>query len=110
MRWISLGLAGELPERVALLFEGHVKAITIDTCGLEPGTCQRAMVLAKKEGGEMSFAIRPETGIKYNEQLVTIDELRVGDFVKVRAIQMAGETSLHITMLEVMILAVGGDR
>jgi hypothetical protein len=35
-------------------------------------------------------------------QLMTIDTLRVGDFVKVQAIHLAGETSLHITMLEVM--------
>jgi len=59
------------------------------------------MVLAKSGGGEMSFALRPKTRIKPNEQLVTIDTLRVGDFVKVQAIHLAGETSMHITRLEV---------
>jgi hypothetical protein len=50
----------------------------------------------------MAFTIRPKTRIKPNEQLVTIDTLRVGDFVKVQAIHLDGETSLHITMLEGM--------
>jgi hypothetical protein len=102
MGWLCPGVASEPPVTLVRVFEGHIKAIKVDTCGLTPGTCQLAMVLVKREGGEISFAIRPETGIKHNEQLVTIDDLRVGDLVKVQAIQLAGEYSLPIVMLEVM--------
>ena len=100
--WGSPALAGEPLEPVRMLFQGHIKAMKVDICGLTPGSCQRSLVLAKSDGGEMAFAIRPETRIKPTEQLVTIDTLRVGDFVTVQAIHLAGETSLHITMLEVM--------
>jgi hypothetical protein len=102
MGWVSSGVAGEPLETVTMQFQGHIIAMKVDTCGLKLGTCQRSMVLAKLDGGEMAFAIRPEIRVKPNEQLVTIDTLRVGDFVKVQAIHLAGETSLHITMLEVM--------
>jgi hypothetical protein len=102
MSWGSLALAGELLETVTMLFQGHIRAMKVDTCGLKPGSCQRSLVLAMSDGGEVAFAIRPEIRIKPTEQLVTVDTLRVGDFVKVQAIHLAGETSLHITMLEVM--------
>jgi len=102
MGWGSLALAGEPLERVTMLFQGHIKAMKVDTCGLKPGSCQGSLVLAKSDGGELAFAIRPETRIEPTEQLVTVDTLRVGDFVKVQAIHLAGEASLHITMLEVM--------
>jgi hypothetical protein len=102
MGWGLPALVGEPLETVRMLFQGHIKAMKADTCGLTPGSCQRSLVLAKSDGGEMAFAIRPETRIKPTEQLVTIDTLRVGDFVKVQAILPTGGTSPHITMLEVM--------
>jgi hypothetical protein len=99
---VAPGVTGEPLETITMRFQGHIKGMKVDTCGLKPGSCQRSMVLAKSDGGEMAFPIRPETRIKPNEQLVTIDTLRVGDFVKVQAIHLAGEISLHIDMLEVM--------
>jgi hypothetical protein len=102
MGWGSPALAGEPLETITMLFQGHIKAMKVDTCGLKPGSCQRSLVLAKSDGGEMAFAIRPETRIMPTEQLVTSNTLKVGDFIKVQAIHLAGETSLHITMLEVM--------
>jgi len=81
-------------------YEGQIKAIKIDKCGLQPGSCEGSVILAKAAGGgEITLAIKPGTWLKRGDQLVTIDELGVGNYVKVEAVQLPGQQLQQITIL-----------
>jgi hypothetical protein len=67
------------------LREGQIKAIKIDKCGTEPGTCEGSIVLAQKGGEEVTLAVKPGTWIQRGDKLVLISELSVGNYLKVRA-------------------------
>jgi hypothetical protein len=78
-------------DRRGLVFKqywGTITSITIDQCGTQPGLCRGAIILAQREGGEVSLAIRPGTWIKQGGRLVHIEELRVGHDVHVQAMEM----------------------
>jgi hypothetical protein len=47
----------------------------------------------------VTLAIKPGTWLKRGDQLVTIDELGVGNYVKVEAVQIPGEPLQRITIL-----------
>jgi hypothetical protein len=98
---VSLGGAGEQPQTAIKLYEGQIKSIKIDKCGLQPGTCEGSIVMAQKGGGDLVLAIRPGTWIQRGDQLVLIDELGVGNYVKARATQLPGvKDELAITLEE----------
>jgi hypothetical protein len=81
-------------------YEGQIKSIKIDKCGLQPGTCEGSVILSKAgSGGEITLAIKPGTWLKRGDQFVTIDELGVGNYVKVEAVQVPGEPLQRITVL-----------
>jgi hypothetical protein len=81
-------------------YEGQIKAVKIDKCGLQPGSCEGAVILARAGGaGEVTLAIKPGTWLKRGDQLVTIDEIGVGNYVKVEAVQLPGEPLQQITVL-----------
>jgi hypothetical protein len=81
-------------------YEGQIKSIKIDKCGLQPGSCEGSVILAKAAGGEeVTLAIKPGTWLKRGDQLVTIDELGVGNYVKVEAVQIPGQPLQQITIL-----------
>jgi hypothetical protein len=81
-------------------YEGQIKSIKIDKCGLQPGTCEGSVILSKSGGaGEVTLAIKPGTWLKRGDQFVTIDELGVGNYVKVEAVQVPGEPLQRITVL-----------
>ena len=79
--------------RSALLkqYWGTITSIRIDRCGTRPGLCDGAIILAQREGAEVTLAIRPGTWIKRGERLVLLEELRVGHDVHVQAIEIAAE-------------------
>jgi hypothetical protein len=84
----------------AIPYEGQIKSIRIDKCGLQPGSCEGSVVLAQPAGkGEVTLAIRQGTWLKRGDQLVTIDELGVGNFVRVEAVQIPGQQLQQITIL-----------
>lgn len=86
-------------------YEGQIKAVKIDTCGLQPGTCEGSVILAKAGGGEeVTLAIKPGTWLKRGDQLVTIENLGVGNYVQVEALQLPGQQPQPIS-----ILSTGGD-
>jgi hypothetical protein len=81
-------------------YEGQIKSVKIDKCGLQPGSCEGSVILAKAAGGEeVTLAIRPGTWLKRGDQLVTIDELGIGNYVKVEAVQLPGQQLQQITIL-----------
>ncbi|HXH11312.1 MAG TPA: hypothetical protein VNP04_16315 [Alphaproteobacteria bacterium] len=80
---------------------GEIKSVRIDKCGRRPGRCEGAVVLARREGGEVVLAIRPGTWIKRGERLVLIEELQVGDAVHVQAFEIEGQPGLQATTIDV---------
>jgi hypothetical protein len=98
--FVSLAMAGAASKAAVQPYEGQIKSIKVDKCGLQPGSCEGSVILAKKAGGgEVTLAIRPGTWLKRGDQLVTIDELGVGNYVKVEAVQLPGEPLQRITIL-----------
>jgi hypothetical protein len=86
-------------------YEGQIKSIKVDKCGLQPGSCEGSIVLARSGGaGEVTLAIKPGTWLKRGDQLVTIDELGIGNYVKAEAVQIPGTQLQQIT-----IMSTGGD-
>jgi hypothetical protein len=81
-------------------YEGQIKAIKVEKCGLQPGSCEGSVILARGSGGdEVTLAIKPGTWLKRGDQVVTIDELGIGNYVKVEAVQIPGEPLQRITIL-----------
>jgi hypothetical protein len=102
---VSLGLAGAPSKVTVQPYEGQIKSIRIDKCGLQPGSCDGSIVLARAGGaGEVTLAIKPGTWLKRGDRLVTIDELGVGNYVKAEAMQIPG-----IQLQQITILSTGGD-
>jgi hypothetical protein len=81
-------------------YEGQIRSVKIDKCGLQPGSCEGSVILARAAGaGEVILAIKPGTWLKRGDQFVTIDELGVGNYVKVEAVQIPGQELQQITVL-----------
>jgi hypothetical protein len=80
-------------------YEGQIKSIKIDKCGLQPGSCEGSLILAQAGGaGEVTLAIKPGTWLKRGDQFVTIDELGVGNYIKAEAVKLPGQELQQITI------------
>jgi hypothetical protein len=102
---VMLALAGAASKATVQPFEGQIKSIKVDKCGLQPGSCEGSVILAKPaSAGEVTLAIKPGTWLERGDKFVTIDELSVGNYVKVEAVQIPGQQLQQIT-----ILSTGGD-
>ena len=98
---VASGVAGGGYAAKMQPYEGQIRSIKIDKCGLQPGSCEGSVILAKAGGGdEVTLAIKPGTWLKRGDQFVTIDELGVGNYVKVEAVRLPGEQVDRITILE----------
>jgi hypothetical protein len=103
---VSLAVAGTAATAKVMPYEGQIKSIKVDKCGLQPGSCEGSVILAQAGGGgEVTLAIKPGTWLKRGDQFVTIDELGVGNYVKVEAIQIPGTQLQQISVLS----TAGGD-
>lgn len=89
---VSLGVAGEQRQTPVKAYEGQIKSVKIDKCGMQPGSCEGSIVLAQKGGSDVSLAILPGTWIKRGDQLALIDELAVGNYVKAQATPLPAQT------------------
>jgi hypothetical protein len=100
--FVPLAMAGAAVKATAQPFEGQLKSIRIDKCGLQPGSCEGSVILAQAGGkGEVTLAIKPGTWLKRGDQFVTIDELGVGNYVRVEAVRLPGQELQQITVLGV---------
>ena len=100
--FVSLALAGAPATAPVQPFAGQIRSVKIDKCGLQPGSCEGSVILDRgAEAGNVVLAIKPGTWLKRGAQFVTIDELSVGHFVKVEAIQIPGQELQQITVLGV---------
>ena len=79
------GVANAAPQDQAQSYTGQVREITIDQCGLEPGTCAGSLVLAQARGQQVDLAIPAGTTIQRGNQRVHLEELGVGNYVMVQA-------------------------
>jgi hypothetical protein len=97
---VASAMAGTASSAKMQPYEGQIKAIKVEKCGLQPGSCEGSVILARAAaGGEVTLAIKPGTWLKRGDQLVTIDELGVGNYVKVEAVQLPGQQLQQITIL-----------
>jgi hypothetical protein len=91
--WGTLGSAGESQRMPVRQYTGQIQSIKIDRCGLQPGTCEGSIVLRLQGGQEVSLAILPGTWIKRGDQLVVIDELGVGNYIRAQAAPLPATAS-----------------
>ena len=97
---VSLAMAGAASRAAVQPYEGQIKSIKVDKCGMQPGSCEGSVILAQVGGrGEVTLAIKPGTWLKRGTQLVTIDELSIGNHVKVEAVQLPGQELQQITII-----------
>jgi len=97
---VSQALAGASYAIKTKAYEGQLKSIKIDKCGLQPGSCEGSVVLVQASNKEeVTLAIKPGTWIKRGDSMVTIDELGVGNYVKAEAIQIPGQQLQQISII-----------
>jgi hypothetical protein len=95
---VWVGLAGQ--GYTTSVYEGQIKSVRIDKCGLQPGLCEGAILLAPKGGEDTSVDIRIGTWIKRGEHFLTIEDLKVGDEVKAQTFRLPGERNPRAAILE----------
>ena len=82
------------------VYEGEIKSIKIDRCGLQPGLCEGSILLARREGGDTAVDVRIGTWIKRGDNFLTIENLKIGDQVKAQAFRLPGEANPRAAILE----------
>jgi hypothetical protein len=96
----SAALAGAGSSQKVQPYEGQIKSIKIDKCGMQPGSCEGSVILSNpKDNQEVRLAIKQGTWLKRGDQFITIDELGVGNYVKVEAVQIPGQELQQISVL-----------
>jgi hypothetical protein len=98
---LSAGGRSLAGERLATsIYEGQIKAIKIDKCGLQPGLCEGSIILASKGGENTPVDVRIGTWIKRGDTFLTIEDLRIGDRVKAQTFRFPGEANPRAAILE----------
>jgi hypothetical protein len=97
--WMSGAYAGQGQSWPVKSYEGQIKSIKIDKCGVEPATCEGSIVLAKKGGGEVTLALKPGSWIKRGDQFVSMQELTVGSYVQAQAAELPREPQPRLSTL-----------
>jgi hypothetical protein len=83
------GVASAAPQGPVQSYTGQVREITIDQCGLQPGSCEGSLVLAQARGQEVDLAIPAGTAIQRGGQRVHLEELGIGNYVMVQAVPLS---------------------
>lgn len=79
------GVAAAAQPAPVQTYTGQVREITIDQCGLEPGSCEGSLVLVQARGQAVDLAIPAGTAIQRGGQRVHPEEVGVGNYVMVQA-------------------------
>jgi hypothetical protein len=95
----TLGVAGDGPKLPVKRYEGQIKSIKIERCGIEPGQCIGSIVVAQRDGQEVTLGIRPGTWLKRGANFVYIEDLAVGNYVMAEAVAIPGDQLQQITIL-----------
>jgi hypothetical protein len=92
------GLAGQ--GYTTSVYEGRIKAVKIDKCGLQPGLCEGSILLARQGAEDTPVDVRVGTWIKRGENFLTIEDLKIGDQVKAQTFRLPGEANPRAAILE----------
>jgi hypothetical protein len=82
------------------VYEGQIKAIRIDKCGMQPGLCEGSIILARKDGEETPLDVRIGTWIKRGNNFLTIEDLKIGDQVKAQTFRLPDAGNPRAAILE----------
>jgi hypothetical protein len=97
---VSAAAAGGGYSQKVQPYEGQIKTVKIDKCGMQPGSCEGYVVLTTPaDNKEVRLGIKAGTWLKRGDQFITIDELGVGNYVKVEAVQLPGQELQQISVL-----------
>jgi hypothetical protein len=94
--WLSLAGQGYTTS----VYEGQIKSIKIDKCGMQPGLCEGSIILGGKGGSDTPVDVRIGTWIKRGNNFLTIEDLKVGDQVKAQTFRLPGEANPRAAILE----------
>jgi hypothetical protein len=89
------GVASAASQAQAQVYAGQVREIKIDHCGLEPGMCAGSLVLAQARGQQIDLAIPAGTTIQRGDERVHLEQLGVGNYVRVQAAPRRDSYSLY---------------
>jgi hypothetical protein len=95
---VGLGQAGQ--GYTTAVYEGQIKSVKIDKCGLQPGLCEGSIILVRQGGEDIQVEVRVGTWIKRGGNFLTIEDLRTGDQVKTQTFRMPGEANPRAAILE----------
>jgi hypothetical protein len=95
---VGLGLAGQ--GYTTSIYEGQIKSIKIDKCGLQPGLCEGSILLTRKGGEDTPVDLRIGTWIKRGDTFLTIEDLKIGDQVKAQTFRLPGQANPRAAILE----------
>jgi hypothetical protein len=95
---VWLGLAGQ--GSTTSVYEGQIKSVRIDKCGLQPGLCEGSILLTRQGGEETRVDVRIGTWIKRADTFLTIEDLKMGDRVKAQTFSLPGEANPRAAILE----------
>ena len=95
---VGLGQAGQ--GYTTTVYEGQIKSVRIDKCGLQPGLCEGAIILARKGGEDTQVEVRVGTWIKHGGNFLTIEDLRIGDRVRTQTFRLPGEANPRAAIIE----------
>jgi hypothetical protein len=82
------------------VYQGQIKAIKVDKCGLQPGLCEGSIILARTDGDDMPLDVRVGTWIKRGNTFLTIDDLKIGDQVKAQTFRFPDAANPRVAILE----------
>jgi hypothetical protein len=85
------GLAATAQPAQPQTYRGQIREITIDQCGLEPGTCAGSLVLAQARSQEVTLAIPQGTTIQRGDDRVHLEQLGIGNYITVQAVRQPGD-------------------
>jgi hypothetical protein len=94
--WLALAGQGYTTS----VYEGQIKSVKIDKCGLQPGLCEGSIILGRQAGEDTPVDIRIGTWIKRNGNFLTIEDLKIGDRVKAQTFRLPGEANPRAAILE----------
>jgi hypothetical protein len=94
----GLGQAGQ--GYTTTIYEGQIKAVKIDKCGLQPGLCEGSIILARQGGEDTQVEVRVGTWIKRGSNFLTIEDLRTGDQIKTQTFRLPGEANPRAAIVE----------
>jgi hypothetical protein len=95
---VGLGEAGQ--GYTTTVYEGQIKSVKIDKCGLQPGLCEGTIILARKGGEDTQVEVHVGTWIKRGGNFLTIEDLNIGDQVRAQTFRLPGEANPRAAILE----------